>query len=105
MRVWFCWRMKNPRAPSYLNSRLLGYATIGYVEPSSHDLGIWEPLGLACYFAENHGSACSLICSACRGAQLVLVPRCPKGSYASDERISNFGLQYSLCLLAVEELR
>ena len=32
-----------PRAPSYLNSRLLGYVTIGYIEPSSHYLGNWSP--------------------------------------------------------------
>ena len=35
----------NPRAPSYLNSRLLGCVTIGYVEPSSHYLGNWSPRG------------------------------------------------------------
>ena len=33
----------NPKAPSYLNSRLLGYVTIRYVEPSSHYLGNWSP--------------------------------------------------------------
>ena len=32
-----------PRAPSFLNSRLLGYVTIGYIEPSSHYLGNWCP--------------------------------------------------------------
>ena len=32
-----------PRAPNYLNSRLLGYVTIGYMEPSSHYLGNWSP--------------------------------------------------------------
>ena len=32
-----------PRAPSYLSSRLLGYVTIGYIEPSSHYLGYWSP--------------------------------------------------------------
>ena len=31
-----------PRAPSYLNSRLLGNVTIGYIEPSSHYLGNWS---------------------------------------------------------------
>ena len=35
--------MRNPRAPSHLNSRLLGYVTIGYIEPSSHYLGNWSP--------------------------------------------------------------
>ena len=35
--------MPYPRAPSYLNSRLLGYVTIGYIEPSSHYLGNWSP--------------------------------------------------------------
>ena len=29
--------------PSYLNSRLLGYVTIGYIESSSHYLGNWSP--------------------------------------------------------------
>ena len=36
------------RAPSYLNnlnSRLLGYVIIGYVEPSCNYLGNWEPSG------------------------------------------------------------
>ena len=32
-----------PRAPSYLNSRLLGYVTIGDIVPSSHYLGNWSP--------------------------------------------------------------
>ena len=32
-----------PRAPGYLNSRLLGCVTIGYLEPSSHYLGNWSP--------------------------------------------------------------
>ena len=27
---------------SYLNSRLLGYVTIGYIEPSSHYSGNWS---------------------------------------------------------------
>ena len=31
------------RPPSYLNSRLLGYVTIGYIEPSSQYLGNWSP--------------------------------------------------------------
>ena len=35
--------MVNPRAPSYLSSRLVGYVTIGYIEPSSHDLANWSP--------------------------------------------------------------
>ena len=30
------------RAPSYLKSRLLGYVTTGYIEPSSHCLGNWS---------------------------------------------------------------
>ena len=29
--------------PSYLNSRLLGYVTTGYIEPRTHDLGNWSP--------------------------------------------------------------
>ena len=33
----------NPRAPTYLNSRLLGYVTIGYMETSSCYLGTWSP--------------------------------------------------------------
>ena len=32
-----------PRAPSYINSRFLGYVTIGYIEPGTHYLGSWEP--------------------------------------------------------------
>ena len=32
-----------PRAPSDLNGRLLGYVTIGYIEPRTHDLGNWSP--------------------------------------------------------------
>ena len=35
--------MIGPRAPSYLNSRLLGYVTMGYIEASSHYLGNWSP--------------------------------------------------------------
>ena len=35
--------MSIPRAPSYLNSRLLGCVTIGYKEPRTHYLGHWEP--------------------------------------------------------------
>ena len=35
--------MLYPRAPSYLNSGLLGCVTIGYIEPSSHYLGNWSP--------------------------------------------------------------
>ena len=31
------------RAPNYLNSRLPGYVTIGYIEPRTHYLGIWSP--------------------------------------------------------------
>ena len=31
------------RAPSYLSSRLLGYVTIGYIEPRTHCLGNWSP--------------------------------------------------------------
>ena len=33
----------NPRAPSYLNSRLLGYVALRYIELSSHYLSNWEP--------------------------------------------------------------
>ena len=32
-----------PRAPSYLNSKLLAYVTIGYIEPRTHYLGNWSP--------------------------------------------------------------
>ena len=32
-----------PRAPSCLNSRLLGYVTIGYIDLGSHYLGNWSP--------------------------------------------------------------
>ena len=32
-----------PKDPSYLNSRLLGYVTIGYREPRTHYLGNWSP--------------------------------------------------------------
>ena len=35
--------LSNPRAPSYLNSSLLGYVTVGYIVPSSHYLGNWSP--------------------------------------------------------------
>ena len=35
--------MCSPRASSYLKSRLLGYVTIGYIEPRAHYLGIWNP--------------------------------------------------------------
>ena len=31
------------RAPSYLNSRLLGFVPIGYIEPRTHYLGNWSP--------------------------------------------------------------
>ena len=31
-----------PRAPSYPNSRLLDFVTLGYVETSLHYLGNWE---------------------------------------------------------------
>ena len=30
-------RLPNPRVPSYLNSRLLGYVAIGYVEPRTQN--------------------------------------------------------------------
>ena len=34
----------NPSSPSYLNSRLLGYVTIGKIEePRTHYLGNWSP--------------------------------------------------------------
>ena len=33
----------NPRAPSYLNRGLLGYVTIRYKEPRTHELGNWSP--------------------------------------------------------------
>ena len=39
-----------PRAPSYLNSRSLGYVTIGYIEPSSYYLGNWSPRELCLEF-------------------------------------------------------
>ena len=32
-----------PWAPSFLKSRLLGYATIGYIEPRTHYSGDWSP--------------------------------------------------------------
>ena len=32
----------NPRAPSYLNSRLLGYVIIGYMEPRTHHSSNWS---------------------------------------------------------------
>ena len=35
--------MCSPRASSYLNSRLLGYVTIGYIEPRTRYLGNWSP--------------------------------------------------------------
>ena len=35
-------QVRCPRAPSYLNSRLLGYVPIGYIEPSSHYFGNWS---------------------------------------------------------------
>ena len=35
--------ISNPGAPSYLNSGLPGYVTIGYVVPSSHYLSKWSP--------------------------------------------------------------
>ena len=37
-------RICNPRARSYLSSRLLGYVTIGYIDASSHylHLGNWS---------------------------------------------------------------
>ena len=31
------------RAPSHLNSRLLGHVAIGHLEPSSQYLGNWSP--------------------------------------------------------------
>ena len=34
-----------PRAPSYLNSSLPGYVTIGCIEPRTHHLGTWESQG------------------------------------------------------------
>ena len=34
--------MKSPRDPRHLNSRLLGYATVGYIEPRTHYLGNWR---------------------------------------------------------------
>ena len=33
-----------PKAPSYLNSRLQGYETLGYLEPRNHYLGNWRTL-------------------------------------------------------------
>ena len=35
--------MTYPRTPNYLNSRLPGYVTIGYIEPRTHYLGNWSP--------------------------------------------------------------
>ena len=32
-----------PRAPGYLNSRLLGHKTIGYIEARTQYLGTWSP--------------------------------------------------------------
>ena len=32
-----------PRAPSCLNSRLLGNVTVGHTEPRTHVLGNWRP--------------------------------------------------------------
>ena len=37
--------MQYPRAPSYLNSRLLACESIGYIEPGTHYLGNWSPGG------------------------------------------------------------
>ena len=34
-----------PSAPSFLNSRLLSYVTVGHTEPSFNYLGSWEPKG------------------------------------------------------------
>ena len=34
------------RVPSYLNSRSMGYVSIGCIEPSSHYLGNWSPVGI-----------------------------------------------------------
>ena len=31
-----------PRAPSHLNTRLLRYVTIGYIEPRTHFFGNWS---------------------------------------------------------------
>ena len=36
---------RGPRAPSYRNSRLLGYVAIGYIEPRYQYLGDWSPRG------------------------------------------------------------
>ena len=33
----------DPKAPSYLNSRLLGYVAIGCLEPRTHYSGNWSP--------------------------------------------------------------
>ena len=38
--------LSSPRAPSYLNSGLLGYVTIGYLGPRTHYLGNWSPKDL-----------------------------------------------------------
>ena len=48
------------RAPSYLNSRLLGYVTTGYIEPSSHSLGNWSPRVIF---------TCNINTEACNGLQ------------------------------------
>ena len=37
------WLLHYPGAPSYLYNRLLGYVTIGYIEPRTRDLGNWSP--------------------------------------------------------------
>ena len=47
--VMFRWQ--NPMAPSNLNNRLLGYVTIGYIEPSSHYFGNWSPREKLCHKA------------------------------------------------------
>ena len=58
-----------PKAPSDSNSRLLGYVTIGYIEPSSHYLGnwsprVWEPLQQAMFAMQSlcfpHPRNCSV---------------------------------------------
>ena len=49
---------KDPKAPSYLNGRLLGYVTIGNIEPRTHYLGNWSPREMFSDVASAPISAC-----------------------------------------------
>ena len=40
--MWYR-RISNPRAPSYLSNRLLGYVTIGYIKPRTQYLSYPKP--------------------------------------------------------------